>query len=94
MRNHQNRSSKQTKGWEMKLFYCFFKNKCYENNKAQQKVNLNLKRWWKNFVTENNIGCLAVITVKLKEHIEMHVAFLYPLKTSETLKVFWCFQWV
>ena len=34
----------------MKLFYCFFKNKNDENNKAQLSISLNLKILWRKII--------------------------------------------
>ena len=36
------------------------------------RVGLNLRLWWKKFVIVNNIGCPAVMAVKLKEHSQIH----------------------
>ena len=89
MRHQQNQfkqvkriSSKKVKFWELKLFYCFFKNKSYENNKAKLRVCLNWKLWWRNFIIVNDIGCLGVMTVKLKEHLQIHVYFSNYLQPS------------
>ena len=44
--------------------------------KAQLRGSLNLKLW-KNFVIVNNMCCLAVMAVKLKEHLQIHVVHEY-----------------
>ena len=46
------------------------------------KISLNLQFWYKNFVISNHMGCPAVISVKLKKHLQIHLYFPNYLQPS------------
>ena len=57
----------------------------YEKLWKQQssvKIGLNLQFWCKNFVIVNDIGCAAVMAVKLKEHLQIHLYLWKCLQPS------------
>ena len=66
----------------MKLFYCFFKNRSYENNKAQLRVSLNLKQWWKKFVIVNHNG-------KKVERISTDTCIFLKLFAAVSYLIWW-----
>ena len=66
----------------MKLFYCFFNNRSYENNKAQLRVSLNLKQWWKKFVIVNHNG-------KKVERISTDACIFLKLFAAVSYLIWW-----